>query len=88
MDLTGGIGIRFERDEAGSTGVTMDSVTVTCPGHGVEVWNVVDLEIGEVIARDVGNSGLLIQNTIDGTLMVPRCLRQTTNVERSSRRSR
>ncbi|HEX2145673.1 MAG TPA: hypothetical protein VHG10_14325 [Glycomyces sp.] len=64
MELSGGLGIRFERDEAGSTDVSMDDVFVSGAGsHAVETWNVDGLEIGTVTARNVGESGLLIQAT-------------------------
>lgn len=64
MNLSGGLGIRFERDEAGSTNVEMESIQVTGAGsHAVETWNIDGLTIGEVIARDVGECGLLLQTT-------------------------
>lgn len=64
MDLTGGIGIRFARDEAGSTNVKMGTVTVTGAGsHAVETWNINGLEIDTVVARDCAESGLLLQNS-------------------------
>lgn len=64
MNLSDGIGIRFERDEAPSTNVYMDSIRVTGAGsHAVETWNIDGLTINEVIARDVGESGLLLQET-------------------------
>ncbi|THV39487.1 right-handed parallel beta-helix repeat-containing protein [Glycomyces buryatensis] len=64
MELSGGLGIRFERDEAGSTDVSMDDVFVSGAGsHAVETWNIDGLEIGSVTARDVGESGLLLQTT-------------------------
>ncbi|OBT79213.1 hypothetical protein VF21_01730 [Pseudogymnoascus sp. 05NY08] len=55
MNLTGGIGIRFDRDEAANTNVKMDSIKVTgATSHAVETWNIDGLAINEVIARDVG----------------------------------
>ncbi|WP_026929308.1 RICIN domain-containing protein [Glycomyces tenuis] len=67
MDLSGGMGIRFERDEAGSRDVTMDDIYVEGAGsHAVETWNIDGFSIGRVTARNVGESGLLIQNSTDG----------------------
>ncbi|KAK4459885.1 hypothetical protein QBC42DRAFT_340068 [Cladorrhinum samala] len=64
MNLSGGLGIRFDRDNAGSTNVKMDVITVTGAGsHAVETWNIDGLEINQVIARNVGESGLLLQAT-------------------------
>lgn len=64
MNLSGGLGIRFERDRAANYNVKMDTITVTGAGsHAVETWNIDGLEIGSVIARNVGESGLLIQKT-------------------------
>jgi hypothetical protein len=66
MDLTDGLGIRFDRDGAPNANVVMDSITVTGAGsHAVETWNIDGLTINEVIAQDVGECGLLIQNTRD-----------------------
>lgn len=64
MNLSGGLGIRFDRDEAANSDVTMDTITVTGAGsHAVETWNIDGLEIGQVIAKDVGECGLLLQMT-------------------------
>lgn len=64
MNLSGGLGIRFDRDEAANTDVTMDTITVTGAGsHAVETWNIDGLEIGQVIAKDVAECGLLLQAT-------------------------
>ncbi|KAK3997415.1 hypothetical protein QBC44DRAFT_229699 [Cladorrhinum sp. PSN332] len=64
MNLSGGLGIRFDRDNAGSTNVKMDVITVTGAGsHAVETWNIDGLNINQVIARNVGESGLLLQAT-------------------------
>ena len=42
----------------------MESIQVTGAGsHAVETWNIDGLTIGEVIARDVGECGLLLQTT-------------------------
>lgn len=66
MDLSDGLGIRFDRDGAPNANVEMGTITVTGAGsHAVEIWNVDGLTINEVIAQDVGECGLLIQNTRD-----------------------
>jgi hypothetical protein len=64
MNLSGGLGIRFDRDAAANSNVKMDVITVTGAGsHAVETWNIDGLTIGSVIARNVGESGLLLQKT-------------------------
>jgi hypothetical protein len=66
MNLETGLGIRFDRDEAPNFDVSMDSITVTGAGsHAVEVWNIDGLTINQVIARDVGECGLLLQTTVN-----------------------
>jgi hypothetical protein len=62
FDLTSGMGIRFDRDRAANTNVKMG--TINCKrtsSHCVETWNINQLEIGSVIARNVGECGLLLQ---------------------------
>lgn len=64
MNLDTGLGIRFDRDGAPNFDVSMDSITVTGAGsHAVEVWNIDGLSINQVLARDVGECGLLLQAT-------------------------
>jgi hypothetical protein len=64
MNLSGGLGIRFDRDAAANSNVKMDVITVTGAGsHAVETWNINGLNINQVIARNVGESGLLLQKT-------------------------
>ncbi|KAI1098849.1 hypothetical protein F4804DRAFT_104238 [Jackrogersella minutella] len=64
LTLSGGMGIRFERDEAASSNVKIDSLKVTGAGsHALETWNIDGLEIGEVVAKDVAECGLLLQAT-------------------------
>ncbi|KAH9890773.1 ricin B lectin [Xylariomycetidae sp. FL2044] len=64
MNLSDGLGIRFERDYAANSNVTMGVITVTGAGsHAVETWNTDGLEVGQVIAKDVGECGLLLQET-------------------------
>ncbi len=64
MNLSGGLGIRFDRDRAANSNVKMDVIRVTGAGsHAVETWNIDGLTINQVIARNVGESGLLLQKT-------------------------
>ncbi|KAF2835337.1 hypothetical protein M501DRAFT_962260 [Patellaria atrata CBS 101060] len=64
MNLSGGLGIRFDRDAAANSNVKMDVINVTGAGsHAVETWNIDGLTINQVIARNVGESGLLLQKT-------------------------
>ncbi|KAI0376795.1 pectin lyase-like protein [Hypomontagnella monticulosa] len=64
MNLSGGLGIRFDRDAAANSNVKMDVITVTGAGsHAVETWNIDGLNINKVIAKNVGECGLLLQNT-------------------------
>jgi hypothetical protein len=64
LELSGGLGIRFERDKAGSSDVTMDDVYVSgTDNHGVETWNIDGLNIGTVVARNTKYCGLLLNNT-------------------------
>jgi hypothetical protein len=62
--LSGGLGIRFDRDAAWNSNVTMNDIYVSGAGsHAVEVWNIDGLNITKVTARNVGQSGLLIQRS-------------------------
>lgn len=64
LNLSGGMGIRFERDKAANSNVKMDTITCTGAGsHCVETWNINTLTINSVIARDVKECGLLLQKT-------------------------
>ena len=64
MNLSGGLGIRFDRDRAANSNVKMGTIRVTGAGsHAVETWNIDGLTIGSVIARNVGECGLLLQKT-------------------------
>ncbi|RYP87180.1 hypothetical protein DL770_004831 [Monosporascus sp. CRB-9-2] len=64
MNLSGGLGIRFDRDQAANSNVKMGTIRVTGAGsHAVETWNIDGLNIDQVIARNVGECGLLIQKT-------------------------
>ncbi|CBF84640.1 hypothetical protein AN8927.2 [Aspergillus nidulans FGSC A4] len=69
MNLSGGLGIRFERDEAANSDVSMDVINITGAGsHAVETWNIDGLTINQVIARDVGECGLLLQTTTNARI--------------------
>jgi len=62
LNLRQGMGIRFHRDEAANSDVTMDTISCNGPtSHCVETWNINGLNIGSVIARNVGECGLLLQ---------------------------
>lgn len=64
LNLSAGLGIRFDRDQAANKNVRMDVITVTgASSHAVETWNIDGLTINQVIARNVGESGLLLQKT-------------------------
>jgi hypothetical protein len=64
LTLSGGLGIRFDRDAAWNSNVTMNDIYVSGAGsHAVEVWNIDGLNITKVTARNVGQSGLLIQRS-------------------------
>ncbi|RYO88377.1 hypothetical protein DL762_003763 [Monosporascus cannonballus] len=69
MNLSGGLGIRFERDYAANSNVTMGTIRVTGAGsHAVETWNIDRLRIDRVIARNVGECGLLVQKTTNAQI--------------------
>ncbi|KAH7355730.1 hypothetical protein BKA66DRAFT_597608 [Pyrenochaeta sp. MPI-SDFR-AT-0127] len=62
FDLSAGMGIRFDRDQAANTNVKMGTINCKRTGsHCVETWNINQLQIGSVIARNVGECGLLLQ---------------------------
>lgn len=64
MNLSGGLGIRFDRDGAQNYNVKMNTITISgASSHAVETWNIDSLNINKVIARNVGQSGLLLQET-------------------------
>lgn len=67
---SGGAGIRIDsRDNDAireARDITVDHVYVEgTGGHGVETYGVDGIEIGTVIARDTGYSGLLLNDTVD-----------------------
>jgi hypothetical protein len=69
MQLSGGLGIRFERDFPASSNVRMDNIFVSGAGsHAVETWNINGLTVGTVTSRNVGQAGLLIQTTTNAQI--------------------
>lgn len=67
MNLSGGMGIRFDRDAPWNYNVNIGTVTVTgASSHALETFNIDGFEIGAVYARNVGESGLLIQTSRNG----------------------
>lgn len=74
INMNQGIGIRFDRDRAANTNVVMG--TINCSGlssHCVETWNINRLEIDSVIARNVGESGLLLQEVTNANVGTVDC---------------
>jgi hypothetical protein len=64
LNFSGGLGIRFDRDQAANSNVKMDVITCNGVGsHCVETWNINTLSINSVIAKNCGESGLLLQAT-------------------------
>ncbi|KAF5700718.1 hypothetical protein FGLOB1_10598 [Fusarium globosum] len=64
LNLSGGIGIRFDRDANWNYGVSMGNIVVTGAGsHAVETFKIDGLTITSVKAKDVGECGLLIQES-------------------------
>ncbi|PZF91999.1 RICIN domain-containing protein [Micromonospora endophytica] len=72
MRLSGGLGVRI--DNRGDTSqwtrnVRIDNVYVSGAGsHAVETYGVDGLTVGTVTARNVGESGLLLNQTINATV--------------------
>ncbi|MGB2571207.1 hypothetical protein ACPFP2_22570 [Micromonospora citrea] len=72
MRLSGGLGVRI--DNRGDTSqwtrnVRIDSVYVSgARSHAVETYGVDGLTVGTVTARNVGESGLLLNQTINATI--------------------
>jgi hypothetical protein len=72
MRLSGGLGVRI--DNRGDTSVRsknirIDNVFVSGAGsHAVETYGVDGITIGTVTARNVGHSGLLLNDTINATV--------------------
>lgn len=67
MNLSAGIGIRFDRDAPWNYNVNIGTVTVNgATSHAVETFNIDGFNIQAVYARNVGESGLLIQTSRNG----------------------
>lgn len=64
MNLSSGLGIRFDRDGAANSNVKMGTIRVTgASSHAVETFNIDKLDIDAVYATNCGESGLLIQTS-------------------------
>ncbi|WP_236567756.1 MULTISPECIES: right-handed parallel beta-helix repeat-containing protein [unclassified Nocardiopsis] len=73
LRLSGGLGMRIDsRDDdsvRGARDISIDDVYVSgTSGHGVETYGVDGLTIGTVTARDTGNAGLLLNDTVNATV--------------------
>jgi hypothetical protein len=72
MPLSGGLGIRIDNHDnrsVRSRNIRIDNATVSGAGsHAVETYGVDGLTVGTVTARNVGESGLLIQDTINASI--------------------
>lgn len=72
MTLSGGLGMRIDNHDDTSwrtNNVNIDSATISGAGsHAVETYGVDGLTIGTVTATDVGESGLLIQDTYNAEI--------------------
>lgn len=67
INLDRGLGIRFDRDNPWNYNVGMNVITVTgASSHAIELWNIDGFNINAVYARNVGESGLLVQNSRNG----------------------
>jgi hypothetical protein len=74
FNLKQGMGIRFDRDRAANTNVKIG--TVTCNGgssHCIETWNIDRLDIGSVVAKNVGECGLLLQKVTNAKVGTVDC---------------
>ncbi|MGP3970853.1 right-handed parallel beta-helix repeat-containing protein [Streptomyces sp. 6N223] len=72
MTLSGGLGMRIDNHDDTSwrtNNVTIDSANISGAGsHAIETYGVDGLTIGTVTATDVGESGLLIQDTYNAEI--------------------
>ncbi|KAJ3034451.1 hypothetical protein HDV00_005030 [Rhizophlyctis rosea] len=74
LNLSGGMGIRFHRDEPMNYDVSMGTINCNGPtSHCVETWNIDGLKIGSVIARNVGECGLLLQTVTNAQVGLVDC---------------
>ncbi|MDT0266440.1 right-handed parallel beta-helix repeat-containing protein [Streptomyces sp. DSM 44915] len=72
MELNGGLGIRVDnhrnRDQP-TTGVHIDSATISGAGsHAVETYGVDGFTAGTITANSVGESGLLLNDTVNADI--------------------
>nr|WP_017590922.1 right-handed parallel beta-helix repeat-containing protein [Nocardiopsis ganjiahuensis] len=75
LRLSGGLGVRVDsRDDESvreARDITIDDVHVSGTStHGVETYGVDGLTIGTVTARDTGESGLMLNDTVNATVDV------------------
>jgi hypothetical protein len=72
MNLSGGLGIRIDNHDDTSwrtNNVALDTINISGAGsHAVETYGVDGLTVGTVTATDVGESGLLIQDTYNAEI--------------------
>ncbi|MCT2588811.1 RICIN domain-containing protein [Streptomyces sp. N2-109] len=72
MRLSGGLGIRIDNHgdrSQPSRNIRIDDVYVSGAGnHGVETYGVDGLNVGTVTTRDVGYSGLLLNDTVNADI--------------------
>ncbi|UED87964.1 RICIN domain-containing protein [Streptomyces profundus] len=72
MRLSGGLGVRIDNhgDRAvRSTNIRINNLLVSGSGsHALETYGVDGLSVGTVTARNVGESGVLLNDTINGSL--------------------
>ncbi|MDT0344797.1 right-handed parallel beta-helix repeat-containing protein [Streptomyces litchfieldiae] len=72
LQMSGGLGIRIDNHanrNVRTRNVRIDNVYVSGSGsHGVETYGVDGLTIGTVTARNTGESGLLLNDTINATI--------------------
>jgi hypothetical protein len=72
MTLSGGLGMRIDNHDDTSwrtSNVNIDSATISGAGsHAIETYGVDGFTVGSVTATDVGESGLLIQDTYNADI--------------------
>ncbi|CAI6309508.1 unnamed protein product [Periconia digitata] len=74
MNLSGGLGIRFDRDQAANSNVKMNTVSITGAGsHGIETWNIAGFSLTTFTGRNIGECGLLMQTTTNARVGTVDC---------------
>ncbi|KAF9870791.1 hypothetical protein CkaCkLH20_11690 [Colletotrichum karsti] len=69
LDLSGGLGIRFDRNGAFNYNISIGTITITsASSQAIETWNIDGLTIGTVIAKDVSECGLLLQKVTNARI--------------------